>query len=140
MLRKKMWDPDCMVPWFNQDLREARLQLRHLEHQWRCNYDPISELSNRADLKNYKQAVLQTKAAFYNGQISSMVNIQMETFKVLEELSHAKTLTKAPLYSQEDCNTLHAFFIRKIELIRKHILSSAPFTRPPDLTLRSPPL
>ena len=76
-------------------------------------------------LREYKRTLLSTKAVFYNNRILQAANTQKEIFRVFEELSHAKNLTKAPQNSQEDFNELHAFFLNKIEVIREEIAKSS---------------
>ena len=110
-------------PWMDAEYIAARKERRQLYKIWLKNKTE----PNRADFENSRAAVddlAKTKRCeFYQSQINSSVNNQLDLFKVCNTLLDSNTQSTLPYSENYDslANSFNDFFVSKIEKIRQKL-------------------
>ena len=121
-------------PWMDAEFKAARKNRRQLYKIW--NKDKNQQ--NRDMFEQSRDAVnelaYEKRCKFYQNQINSSVNSQLDLFKVCDSLLDSKQQLTLPYSENYEtlANNFNDFFICKIEKIRKEldVYSTVKITRP----------
>jgi hypothetical protein len=122
------------VPWFTKDIKDAKIEKRKLEKQWRKSKLEVDRQIFQSSRNSFTQLLNSAKAEFFNGEIDKCADDQKKLFNIVNELLHQKDKPVLPSSDslQQLLDSFNKFFITKIENIRSKIDSC---TLAADVTL-----
>lgn len=108
-----------MVPWYTEDIEDAKRCLRRLERLWRRTRLTVHRQMYQTQRLNLKLLIQGEKARYFGNKISQCAGNQRVLFKTVTELLHRKGSQSRPNGSaQEVAERFSKFFETKIENIR----------------------
>lgn len=118
-------------PWYNSKLATIRKACKRQERAWRRDCDLVLKGPYQVAIKSYHRAIQKERAAYFADEIRNSSNPAKSVFSIRKDLKSAGSF-KAPLVSSDQqCEDLAAFFIKKVENIYKTF---------PHTTVRSGPV
>ena len=127
------------TPWFNADIKAAKLWRRQLEKQWRKSHLETDHEVFKAQRTLVNIKIEQAKTRYYKEAIKSCNN-QKEVYQVTNKLLYKGKVSSLPSHTsvEELANRFADFFTDKIVKIRR-VLGSDVFTQDtPDSNIETP--
>ncbi|XP_038049729.1 uncharacterized protein LOC119723237 [Patiria miniata] len=125
------------IPWYNNDIAEAKRKRRQLERRWRKSKLQIHRemFQSQRDLVKSKYRYYQTN--YYSEKIQGCDGDQRALFQVINHLLHKKTSPILPSFSSpyEMATHFSDFFDSKISKIRNDLAEMDPGINPAQADL-----
>jgi hypothetical protein len=111
------------VPWFNKDIKAAKLKKRQLEKQWRRSKLEVHHQMFKCARNNFVYLLNSAKVSFFNSEVDKCSGDQKRLFSIVNDLLHHKGTPALPSREsfQQLSDSFRNFFVTKIETIRKKI-------------------
>lgn len=108
-------------PWMNETIRSFRRSCRKVERLWNATKLEVHRLNHKDMIMQLNNMINQARSSYFSNLVSFNKKNSKVLFNVIQSLV-APTAPQVPVYSQEDCNCLMAFFVQKVEEIRASII------------------
>lgn len=117
-----------VVPWYAEDIANAKQKRRQLERKWRKTRLHIDREIFMAQRDKVRHMLVVAKFQHYNESIINCGSDQRALFKVISQLMHRKVAPALPQHTslQDLACDFSAFFISKIQMIRDSLQSQQP--------------
>ena len=119
-LRTKLIQSRPLVPWFNEEIKEARREKRRAERKWRSTGSRKDMLAYKAKKNNTNSLMNQVRCKFYHDLIEDNSDNQRNLFSSVKKLLNQGD-NKAVYPPVDDnvklANQLGTFFVQKLETI-----------------------
>jgi len=120
-LKIKTFPVRQMIPWFSDEIEDAKQQRRKLERLWRRTRLTVHRQMYQAQRRLFNDLMHSEKAKYFNDKIATCAGNQSTLFKTVDELLHRKAVHSLPAHNsiQELADRFSKYFISKIETIRQ---------------------
>ncbi|XP_077182783.1 uncharacterized protein LOC143832365 [Paroedura picta] len=109
------------APWYSQELRERKKEVRRLERVWRKTRDEATKTSHRTLMKAYENAVKAAKRDFYAAEIASASSRPAQLFKVIRSLAALEEGRQTIRELELSCVALSSYFADKVLSLRRDL-------------------
>jgi hypothetical protein len=118
-------------PWFNEDIKKAKICRRTAERQWRRTKLTVHYEIYRSEHRRVIDLCMVAKKEYYQSKINDCNNDQKQIFKLADGLLFKKKSSALPTHldSVDMANKFADYFSLKISGIRKDIIQN----QPPDV-------
>ncbi|XP_078496045.1 uncharacterized protein LOC144751956 [Lissotriton helveticus] len=110
--------------WFTDDLRQLKLTARKLEKRWRVTRKIEDRDNYYISLKSYHKAIRSARKHHIAAQLSAAGKNAKVLYQILQTFIKPIACETEGIESQELCDNISQFFVRKIEGIYTKILTS----------------
>ena len=120
-LKTKTFPVRQMIPWYSDEIEDAKQQRRKLERLWRRTRLTVHRQMYQAQKQLLNDLIKSEKARYYNDKITNSAGNQSTLFKTVDQLLHRKAVQSLPAHSsvQELADRFSNYFTSKIETIRQ---------------------
>ena len=136
-LKTKTFPVRQMIPWYSDEIEDAKQQRRKLERLWRRTRLTVHRQMYQAQKQLLNDLIKSEKARYYNDKITNSAGNQSTLFKTVDQLLHRKAVQSLPAHSsvQELADRFSNYFTSKIETIRQALDTNAQETTDHHLML-----
>uniref|UniRef100_A0A670I2H7 Reverse transcriptase domain-containing protein n=1 Tax=Podarcis muralis TaxID=64176 RepID=A0A670I2H7_PODMU len=106
------------APWFTEELRKMKRDLRRLERVWRGARDGASRTSYRVFMKTYEMAVKAAKKAYFSASIASASSRPAQLFSIIRSLTSLEGQPNLNNNLTHSCEAFASFFAEKVLSLR----------------------
>ena len=109
-----------MIPWYSDEIEDAKQQRRKLERLWRRTRLTVHRQMYQAQKQLLNDLINSEKANYFNDKIANCAGNQSTLFKAVDQLLHRKVVQPLPAHSivQKLADRFSKYFTSKIETIR----------------------
>ena len=111
------------VPWFTEEIKEAKRKCRQLERKWRQTHLTIHREMFQAQRLCLKMTINKSKSSYFNSKIINCSGDQKKLFKITKDLLHTKDTVSLPKYTSAEAlaTRFNEYFTTKIVNIRDEL-------------------
>jgi hypothetical protein len=111
------------VPWYNDDITEAKRKCRRLERQWRNSRLTVHREMFQTQREHLRFLIDSAKSSYFNAKIVECTGDQKRVFKIANDLLHIGKCTTLPKYtsSEQLAKRFSDYFVTKITKIREKL-------------------
>ena len=119
-LKSNIFPVRHMIPWYSDEIEDAKQQRRKLERLWRRTRLTVHRQMYQAQKQLLNDLNNSEKASYFNDKITNCAGNQSTLFKTVDQLLHRKVVQPLPAHSsvQELADRFNKYFTSKIETIR----------------------
>ncbi|TKS65475.1 hypothetical protein D9C73_028281 [Collichthys lucidus] len=120
-LKKKIIKQRRLAPWYSQQTRKLKQEARKSERKWRATKLEESHLVWQDNLRTYRKALRNARAAYYSSLIEENKNNPRFLFSTVARLTENHSSTEPSIPLGLSSNDFMSFFNDKIITIRDKI-------------------
>ena len=109
------------TPWFTEELRKMKRELRRLERVWQRARDGASRTSYRMFMKTYEMAMKAAKKSYFSASIASASSRPAQLFRIIRSLTTLEGQPNLNTNSTHSCEAFASFFAEKVLLLRRDL-------------------
>ena len=106
--------------WYSEDIRQAQIERRRLEREWKCSGLCVHKEMLRAQCNVVYSLVRRAKNQFYSDQVAGCEKDQKQLYRIVNSLIQGDNRPKLPVCSstQQLVETFNAFSVGKVAKIQ----------------------